>query len=85
MEASSPAKAEATSFEKGEMLMPPELLWGVGVVVLLGALVWGVVQFSTRNKANDRVTEKATREMYKHPETYSEGRREELKKEVRPS
>ncbi|GGE37533.1 hypothetical protein GCM10007276_13690 [Agaricicola taiwanensis] len=64
--------------------MSPELLWGLGTVVLFAALIWGVVQYSTRNRANDRITEKATHEMYEHPESYPE-RRESLKKEVRPS
>ena len=61
---------------------PLEILWGVGVVVLLGILVWSVVRKRQRNPANDRIAEEATRESYQHPETYAQ-KREELKKQIR--
>lgn len=43
-----------------------------------------MVQSKTRNRANDKITEDATREEYAHPDTYPE-RREELKKKLKPS
>lgn len=61
-----------------------EMLYGVGAIALLCALVYGMVQYKTRNRANDRITEEATREEYAHPDTYAQ-KREELKKELRPS
>ena len=65
-------------------MQPLELLYGLGALVLLAALVWGIVQYKTRNKANDPLTEAATREEYDHPETY-EQKQDEFKKQVRPS
>ena len=66
------------------MTFTPEVLWGVGIVALLGALIWGVVQYSRRNRANDRVTDKAARAMFDDPEAY-DAKREQLKKDVKPS
>lgn len=60
-----------------------ESLWHVGWVVLGGVLAFAVWRYHTRNKRNDRVTEKATRELYDNPETYDE-RREELNKQLGP-
>ena len=65
-------------------MQPLELLYGLGALVLLIALVWGITQYKTRNKANDPLTEAATREEYDHPETY-EQEQDEFKKQVRPS
>jgi hypothetical protein len=65
-------------------MFSPETLWGVGIAVLLAALVWGLIQYRNRNRANDPITEEATRELYDDPDNY-EQRREELNKQVRPS
>jgi hypothetical protein len=62
-----------------------ELLFGLGALALLAALVWGVTQVMRRNRANDRVTEEATHDLYSHPDRYAAADREELKKRVRPS
>lgn len=61
-----------------------ESAYGLGALVLLIAIVWGVMQNTKRNRANDPVTEAATRESYKNPEGYKQ-EREEFKKDVRPS
>lgn len=66
------------------MSFTPEVLWGAGIVLLLGALIWGMVQYRRRNRANDPVTEKATEALYDDPDTY-EAKRKDLEKEVRPS
>jgi hypothetical protein len=66
------------------MQFSPEVLFGVGIVILVGAFAWALIRKANRNRANDRIAEQATHELYEHPETYPE-RREELKKEVRPS
>ena len=65
-------------------MQPYELLYGVGALVLMIALVWGITQYKTRNKANDAVTEAATRAEYDHPETY-EQEQDKFEKQVRPS
>ena len=61
-----------------------ELSWGVGILALLAALVWGIVQYKTRNRANDRITEQATAAQYKDPDHY-EQTRAELNKRIKPS
>jgi hypothetical protein len=60
-----------------------EIAYGVGALVLLGALIFGMVQYQRRNRANDPVTEKATKAEYDDPATYPQKRRE-LQKELRP-
>lgn len=49
-----------------------ELFFGLGALALLLALIWGVTQHKRRNRANDALTEEATRAEYSHPETYEE-------------
>lgn len=61
-----------------------EMLWGLGALLLLAGLVYGFTQYKRRNRANDAVTEAATRAEYSDPEGYPQ-RREELKKDLRPS
>jgi hypothetical protein len=60
------------------MNQAPELLYGIGALALLVALIWGTRQYNRRNKANDAVTEQATRDLYRDPEHYD--KREEDKK-----
>ena len=62
-----------------------EMLFHIGWVVLGLALAYGLWKYYTRNKANDAVTEQATREQYEHPESYDNERREELRDKLRPS
>jgi hypothetical protein len=64
--------------------IPWEILYGVGAVVLFVALAYGMIQYKSRNRANDRITDEATRAEYDDPAGYPQ-RREELKKELRPS
>jgi hypothetical protein len=66
------------------MHFPPELTWGIGIILLFVAMAWGAIQYSRRNKANEPLSELATHELHAHPETYEETR-EELKKRVLPS
>ncbi len=61
-----------------------EIAWPLGALALFIALAYGAWSYHTRNRANDRITEEATRELYSRPETYDR-KREELKKRVRPS
>lgn len=50
----------------------PEAIFGLGTIILLAALVWGAWAYQTRNRSNDRVTEKATRDLYRNPEHYNQ-------------
>lgn len=56
------------------MQIPPEIFYGIGVVVLAVGIAWGVLRNKHLNRANDQVTEAATKEAYEHPETYDEGK-----------
>ena len=56
-------------------MFQPEALWGVGIVVLLVVLIWGVSRNSRRNRALDPMTEAATRAEYDRPDTYDDGRK----------
>jgi hypothetical protein len=49
-----------------------EVFYGLGALALLGALAYGMWRYHTRNRANDKVTEKATHALYTHPDTYQE-------------
>jgi len=65
--------------------MAPEVLYGVGAVLLALGIGWAVMRDKFRNKANDKVTEQAAREIYRNdPETYSEDVRPDLKAKVKP-
>lgn len=52
-----------------------EMAFPIGVILLGLALAWGLLRYKTRNKANDRVSEEATRAEYSDPAGYA--RREE--------
>ncbi|MGR4863958.1 hypothetical protein [Caulobacter sp. LARHSG274] len=66
------------------MNFPPEVFFGLGGALLLAVLIWGMIQYKSRNRANDRVTEKAAERFYDNPEAYDR-KRPDLEKEVRPS
>lgn len=48
-----------------------ELFFFIGAAVLLAALIWGVMAYNRRNRANEPVTEKATRELYADTDDYA--------------
>lgn len=52
-----------------------EIAYGVGAVVLLVVLAYGVIRSRGRNKRVDPITEAATREQYEHPERYEQTQR----------
>jgi hypothetical protein len=61
-----------------------ETAWLAGVVLLGAAIAWGLLQYRTRTKANDRVTEEATRLMHEHStERYMREDRPRLNQELR--
>jgi hypothetical protein len=45
-----------------------ELLWGGGILILLGAIAWAAARYHSRNRANDEITERATRVQYTDPD-----------------
>jgi hypothetical protein len=57
------------------------IMW-IGAFVLLLVIAGAVIYTRGRNRDNDRVTERATREAYKNPDHYDETR-EKLQKELR--
>jgi protein-S-isoprenylcysteine O-methyltransferase Ste14 len=58
-----------------------EVLSGMGIVVLFLALAFGAWRYHTRNRANDKVTEDATRELYQNPDGYQA---KDFEKRLRP-
>jgi hypothetical protein len=44
--------------------MTPEILYGIGAVILLAALIWGTVQYRRRSAAQKAIGEAATRRLY---------------------
>jgi hypothetical protein len=60
-----------------------EIFFGLGALVLAAAVLWAMRRNVTRNRANDRLTEKATHEEYARPETYDRTQKE-LERQVRP-
>jgi uncharacterized membrane-anchored protein YhcB (DUF1043 family) len=59
--------------------MAPELLYGIGALLLLIALIWGVSRARLKSRTAEAISEEATRELYQEPERFDEQRREELK------
>lgn len=44
-----------------------ELVFPLGVLILLIGLVYGFWQYKTRNRANDRIADRVVRERYEDP------------------
>jgi len=49
--------------------MAPEIFYGVGALVLLTALIFGVLQYHYRDRNASRIGEEIARERYKRNET----------------
>jgi hypothetical protein len=62
--------------------MAPEVLYGIGALVLLAALIWATLQYRARNRANDPVTEEATRELFEKPASYDKRKHD---RDLKPS
>ncbi len=65
-------------------MFTPEVFYGLGALLLLAALVWGITQYKRRNRANAPITEEATRAEYNHPKTYQR-EEESFRDRVKPS
>ena len=61
-----------------------EIGFFVGALLLGGAMVWGSMSNSRRKRANDQVTEAATRTNYDNTDTYAD-KEADLRSNVRPS
>jgi hypothetical protein len=59
-----------------------ETLYVVGAVVLAGLIAYGLIQYYSRDKRKDAITEEATRMEYDAPIAYEHGGREILKEEA---
>lgn len=59
-----------------------EIFYVLGAVVLAGAIAYGLIQYYTRNRRNDPITEEATRMEYDAPMAYKHGGREALKDQL---
>ena len=57
--------------------------YGLGTLILTAALAWGILSYQRRNKANAPITEKATQELYQHPERYEAQSHDDLQSKLR--
>ena len=64
--------------------MPLEIVYIIGAVLLAGGLAYGMIQYYSRNRRNDPITEEATRMQYDAPVAYKHGGREALKDQLEP-
>lgn len=49
-----------------------EIGFGIGTLVLLAAIAYGLYQSARRDPRNEAVTEEATRDLYRNPDTYEQ-------------
>ncbi len=61
-----------------------EMIYISGAVLLGLGIAYGMLQYYTRNKANDKVTQEAVRQMREDPEAYMDGGREKLQEKLEP-
>lgn len=52
--------------------IPLEATYRLGALIILAVLVWAILRVSGRNRANDTVTEAATRAELDQPDTYDQ-------------
>ncbi|TXH37922.1 MAG: hypothetical protein E6Q98_06295 [Rhodospirillaceae bacterium] len=60
-----------------------EIFFAIGALLLIGGLIWGVSRSKTRNRANDEITQEATRAQYEQPEKYEQEIRPELVRKLK--
>jgi hypothetical protein len=48
-----------------------ELVYPIAALLLLAALIYGVVQYRKRNRADDQRADRVVRDRYEHPEKWS--------------
>lgn len=52
--------------------MAPEILYGLGALVLLGILIWAVMRSRLKSPKARALREEAVREEYEHPEKFEQ-------------
>lgn len=50
--------------------MGVELVYGLGALLLAGAIAWAMASNTHRNARNQRIGAAAVREQYRHPDSY---------------
>jgi hypothetical protein len=60
-----------------------EIFFAIGALVLIVGLAWGVSRSKARNRANDEITQEATRAEYEQPEKYEREIRPELVRKLK--
>lgn len=53
-----------------ESFLAWELVFPIGTLVLLIALVYGTLQYRNRSRAQERLADKVVRDRYEHPEKW---------------
>jgi hypothetical protein len=62
-----------------------EMFYGIGALILLLGMAWAVIDYKRRNRANDKLSEEATRQQYNDPDRYQDQVRPELERKVKPN
>lgn len=60
-----------------------EMFYGIGAVLLGLGIAWAIFDSKRRNRANDKVTEEATRKQYDHPDRYEEEIRPQMERKLK--
>jgi hypothetical protein len=60
-----------------------EIFYAIGALVLVVGLAWGVSRSRRRNRANDKITQEATRAQYEQPEKYEREIRPDLERKLK--
>jgi len=72
-----------TGHHSGDLaVMTAEIPYGIGIIILLIALIWGATHYTLRSRRSEKLSEEATREMYQEPERYDEERQHELEEKI---
>lgn len=64
--------------------MSIEALYAIGILLVLGGLVYGTLRARNRNRANDPIRDEATRQIYDSPESYEQGGKQALDRQLKP-
>ena len=64
--------------------MSIEALYAIGILLVLGGLVYGTLRARNRNRANDPIRDEATRQIYDNPERYEQGGKQALDRQLKP-
>jgi hypothetical protein len=60
-----------------------EIFYGIGAVILGLGIAWAIFDSKRRNRANDPITEEATRKQYDQPSRYDDEIRPQMERKLK--